>query len=105
MLEQNLKKFDVLIDNYTNMWNKIFQLGLADIDIKKPLTTKILSDSENKFVKTLIFVYSMESFIYKEINKASRSKDSSKLMYYGAYASALGFVIHFGNQGKLAKKK
>ena len=43
----------------------------------------------------------MESFVFKEINLASRTKDLSKIKFYGAYASALGYVIHASN----AKKK
>ena len=31
------------------------------------------------------------------MNKASRMKDVSKIKFYGAFASALGFVIHGGN--------
>jgi len=49
----------------------------------------------------------MESFVFKEVNKASREKDLSKIEYYGAYASALGHVIHAANakrQDKLANK-
>ena len=40
----------------------------------------------------------MESFIYKEMNMACRLKDTSKINYYGAYASALSFIIHCGNK-------
>jgi len=39
----------------------------------------------------------MESFVFKEINKASRLKDLNKIEYYGPFASALGFVIHAAN--------
>lgn len=62
--------------------------------MKKPLTTEILSNPEHDFVKTLLYIYSMESFVFKEMNKASRYKDLSKINFYGAYASALGYVIH-----------
>ena len=39
----------------------------------------------------------MQSFVFSEMNKASRNKDESKIQYYGAFASALGFIIHCGN--------
>ena len=39
----------------------------------------------------------MESFIYKEINKASRAQDETKIKYYGPFASALSFIIHCSN--------
>ena len=69
-------------------------------DFRKPLTHKILRNPKHKFVKTLIYVYSMESFIYSEMNKASRSKDLSKIDNYGPYAAALGYIIHCGNNDK-----
>ena len=57
------------------MWDIIFQLGKAGIDFKKPLTHNILSNPEHPFVKTIIYIYSMESFIFSEMNRASREKD------------------------------
>ena len=63
----------------------------------KPLTPSILSNPQHEFVKTLVYIYSMQSFIFSEINNASRSKDVSKIEFYGAFASALGFIVHCGN--------
>ena len=40
----------------------------------------------------------MESFVFQEMNRASRMKDTTKIKYYGAFASALGFIIHCGNK-------
>ena len=42
----------------------------------------------------------MESFIYGDLNKASRDKDESKIEYYGAYAAALSFIIHSANKNR-----
>jgi len=39
----------------------------------------------------------MESFIFREMNLACRTKDYSKIPYYGPLASALGLIIHKGN--------
>lgn len=65
----------------------------------------MLSDPNNKFVKTLVYIYSMESFIFKEINKASRDKDISMIEYYGPFASALGYIVHCGNIDKTSITK
>ena len=86
-----------LVAMYMEVWEKIFSI-VNKIDKKKPLTPEILSDSNNDFVKTLIYIYSMESFVFKEMNKASRQKDRSKIKMYGPFASALGFIIHHGNK-------
>ena len=68
------------------------------IDCKKPLTPRILSNPNHDFVKTLVYIYTMETFIFSEINKASRNKDKEKIRYYGPFASALSFIIHCGNK-------
>jgi len=62
--------------------------------MKQPLTTKILSNPDHEFVKLMLYIYSMESFIFKEMNKASRIKDKAKIEFYGPFASALGYIIH-----------
>ena len=36
----------------------------------------------------------MESFLYYDLNKASREKDQSKIKFYGAYAAALSFILY-----------
>lgn len=45
----------------------------------------------------------MESFVFKEVNKSSREKDKSKIKFYGAFASALGYVIHAANAKRKVK--
>lgn len=68
--------------------------------MQKPLRPSILSDPNHEFVKTIIYIYSMESFVFKEMNRACREKDISKIEYYGPLASALSFIIYCGNQRK-----
>ena len=80
------------------MWQLIFSLARCDADFKKPLTPKILANPNHEFVKTMVYIYSMDSFVYSEMNKTSRMKDTSKIKFYGAFASALGFIIHCGNK-------
>ena len=40
----------------------------------------------------------MQSFVFSSMNKASRDKVESKIPFYGPLASALGYIIHIGNQ-------
>ena len=88
--------YNQAIGLYTFMWKNIFKMSQTT-DFKKPLTPKVLSNSNHEFVKTLLYIYSMESFVFSEMNKASRTKDRSKIKFYGAFASALGFIVHCGN--------
>ena len=59
----------------TEMWKTIFSLSEQVKDFSKPLTPKILSDPEHSFVKILLYIYSMESFIFREMKRASIMKD------------------------------
>ena len=79
------------------MWKKVFEIG-QNIDMKKPLTPKILSDPNHNIVKTLVYIYSMQSFVFSQMNRASRNKDVEKIKFYGPLASALSFIIHCGNK-------
>ena len=79
------------------MWKQIFSMAKSVDNFNKPLTHDILSDPYHEFVKTIVYVYSMESFVFSEMNRASRMKDVSKIKFYGAFASALGYIVHCGN--------
>ena len=82
----------------TDMWKKIFSIAKLAKKFDKPLDIKILSNPKHEFVKTLIYIYSMKSFVFSEMNRTSRLKLVNNIMYYGAFASALGFAIHCGNK-------
>ena len=56
----------------TNMWKKIFSIAKLAKNFNKPLDIKILSNPNHEFVKTLIYIYSMESFVFTEMNRTSR---------------------------------
>ena len=64
----------------------------------KPLTPEILSDSDHLVTRHLLYIYSMESFIYADLNKASREKDVTKIKLYGAFAAALSYIIYCANK-------
>ena len=53
-----------IVNSQNEMWKTIFSLSAKDVDFSKPLTHKILSNPDNDFVKTIVYLYSMESFIY-----------------------------------------
>lgn len=78
------------------MWKYIFQM-VDSVDKNMPLSPKILQNPSHKFVKTLLYIYSMESFVFSVINKASRNKDVDKIESFGPFASALSYIIYSGN--------
>lgn len=85
---------------YAHNWKKLFKLADLDHELEKPLTPKVLSDPNNKAVRHIMYIYSMESFIYADLNRVCREKDESKIKFYGAYAAALSFIIHSANKNR-----
>lgn len=84
-------------------WKYLFELAqLGNLD--KPLTQNILSNPDHKITRHLLYIYSMESFVYNSLNQASRDKDRSKIQYYGAYAAALSFIIYSANKNRKTGK-
>ena len=54
---------------------------------------KILKNSSHKITQLLIYIYTQENFLYKELKKASREKNESRIMTLGPYAFALSFIL------------
>ena len=52
-----------VLNIYVDLWKQIFKLARGT-DFKKALTPKILSDPNNEFVKTMIYIYSMQTFVF-----------------------------------------
>ena len=62
-------------------------------DLDKPLTHNILSDPNNKITKHILYLYSIETFIYADLNRASREKDVTMIKFYGAFSAALSYIL------------
>ena len=48
-----------------------------------------------------MYIYSMESFVYNELNRVCREKDRQMIKLYGAYAAALSFIIYSANMNRV----
>ena len=69
-------------------------------DLDKPLTHEILSDPTHKITQHILYLYTMESFIYSEMNRAIRKKDKTQIQHYGAFSSALSYILYSANKKK-----
>ena len=61
--------------------------------MNQPLSYKILFDPDHPVTQTLIYIHSMETFIYKDLKKASLEKDITKVKTLGPYAVGLGTIL------------
>ena len=75
-------------------------IGSQNFDLNQPLNDNILHDPSHKVTQTLIYIHSMETFIYKDLKKASLQKDVTKILTFGPYAYAITLII-----GKALLKK
>ena len=91
-------KFIHLKSAYKSNWELLFEMDKLGQHLDQPLTVKILSDPAHKITRHILYIYSMESFIYADMNKASRDKDKSKIKFYGAFAAALSYIIYNANR-------
>ena len=81
------------IENYKYAWKAIFQIGTQGFDLNQPLTGEILKDPDHPVTQTLIYIHSMETFIYGDMKKASLNKDITKVKTLGPYASVIGEIL------------
>ena len=69
--------------------------------MNQPLNYKILHDPDHPVTQTLIYIHSMETFIYKDLKKASLNKDITKVKTLGPYAYAIGTILDNALKKKL----
>ena len=55
------------VKNYADLWKQIFAM-VEDHDMDEELTHNILASPDHKLVKALVYIYSMESFVFTEMN-------------------------------------
>ena len=99
MMWSDRTNFKTLQSIYKERWQMLFDMRELG-DLSKPLKPKVLSDPNHKVTRHLLYLYSMETFIYPELNRASREKDKSKIKFYGAYAAALSHIIQSANSNR-----
>ena len=69
--------------------------------MNQPLSSKILQNPDHPVTQTLIYIHSMETFIYGDLKKASLNKDITKVKTLGPYALVIGTVLDKSLEDKL----
>ena len=57
------------------------------------MTIEILTDADHPVTKTLIYIHSMETFIYGDLKKTCLNRDYSKVKTLGPYAYVIRRII------------
>jgi hypothetical protein len=66
---------------------------VTDFDKDATLTYDILHDPNHPVTVLMLQTYSMECFIYKSLNNASRYGDVSKIDSLGPYAQVMNAIV------------
>jgi len=74
-ISQKISNVEDIINNYKDAWNAILKIGTLNFDLNQPLSFEIFGKANHPVTKTLIYIHSMETFIYGDLKKASINKD------------------------------
>ena len=66
-----------------------------NFDLNQQLSVDILKNIDHPVTKTLIYIHSMETFIYGELKKSCLIRDCSRVKTLGPYAYVLGYIIGY----------
>ena len=61
--------------------------------MNEQLTLEILFNPDHLVTQTLLYIHAMETFIYKDLKKASLEKDITKVKTLGPYAFVLSEIL------------
>ena len=86
------KYIDVLIKNMVYTWGQLFTEDIH-IHFYKPLELEVLWCPAHKVTCRILFIYSMETFVYSALNTATRTQDESKVLTLGPLAQALTQIL------------
>jgi hypothetical protein len=75
--------------------------GLARIVNKdEPINQYHLANPLYPVTNLILYIYTMESFIFRVLNESTRNADESKITTMGPYARVLGYVIQHASRNR-----
>ena len=80
------------VEAHTHAWHFIFDSLQLDRNSQQQLTDEELTDPNGVVCKAILFLYSMETFIYRNVNAGTRNQDHSKISSLGPFAFALSWI-------------
>ena len=87
--------------NIEDSWIDVLYKTIPITDYHTPISMEELQGHfypNAAISKLFIYIWTMESFLYKEVSRASRVKDHSKVFTVGPFAYAMAFVIAGASQ-------
>lgn len=73
---------------------------VTGLDKDQPLTLKILRDPRHPVTQLMLTIYSLETFVYKSLNWASKLGDLNKVQSLGPYAQVMDRIVWLAIGGR-----
>lgn len=90
---------DAVLKRALGVWDLIF--GLLGIDKStEPIPYHVLTDANHPTTSALFQIYSLEFWLFNEINKASRAKDNKKVSTLGPFATILSVALDHAQKSR-----
>ena len=74
------------------VWRHIFD-QFIHVDLDKQIKATDIGNYESNIVCTLLYIYSLETFVYSTLNTAIKDHDTSKIGTLGPLACALSWIL------------
>lgn len=89
----------MVIEERQNALETFFRVsGWCQGKVDDPIESKILSGQPyHPIVMTLLYIFSMETFLPSVMNEANRAQDLSKIDSIGPFAKALMMIVAYSN--------
>ena len=90
----DLKYKVILKKNLSFIWNLIFKIDLKEYNFNIPIPIEDFWNANSHICQKILYIYSMETFIYRVLNASSRNKDVTKISTLRPFAAAISFILY-----------
>ena len=91
-MDEESEEFKQALENKNEVWEGYFAEipeELRDI----PLSYKIMRDPYHPISQLCLYLYTLDTWLFQELNKGSREGDTAKIDTLGPYAAALKQIV------------
>ncbi len=93
---------ETLTYNFHQTWEVLKVIASTDYKYDKPLNFRVLKSYNHSVTKILLYIHSMECFLYRELKRASIEKDKTRIRSLGPYAAALSYIIENAHYSRVS---
>ena len=81
----------------SKIWNVITKLANLG-PLREPLKKEEMANPDSPVVRNILYLHTMEMFLYHALNQASRVQDAPKVQTLGPFSMALSLIFRSGSE-------